>query len=104
MHLRGRRDRQVKIHGERMELGEVESILGQHPGVQRVSVLARKDVVGSTSDLLGGGETFDGGDNGGVLSSDTLAVEIERERHHLQSSSVDPVLVAYVESDRGRAR
>jgi len=39
----GRRDRQVKIHGFRIELAEVESVLGQHPAIRASVVLARED-------------------------------------------------------------
>jgi amino acid adenylation domain-containing protein/non-ribosomal peptide synthase protein (TIGR01720 family) len=42
----GRRDHQVKIRGYRVELGEIESLLNQHAGVDEVVVLARKDAVG----------------------------------------------------------
>ncbi|MBD2246558.1 non-ribosomal peptide synthetase, partial [Nostoc sp. FACHB-888] len=42
----GRIDQQVKIRGFRIEVGEIETILAQHPYVQEVVVLAQKDVFG----------------------------------------------------------
>ena len=36
----GRADRQVKVRGQRIELGEVEAVLGGHSGVDRVAVEA----------------------------------------------------------------
>ncbi len=39
----GRIDHQVKIRGFRIEPGEVEAILGKHPAVRGVAVLARED-------------------------------------------------------------
>jgi len=40
LHLLGRRDGLVKTRGYRVELGEVESVIGGYPGVAEIAVLA----------------------------------------------------------------
>src|SRR5262249_51227309 len=42
IELIGRKDYQVKIRGHRIELGEVEAVLKEHPAVQEVAVIARE--------------------------------------------------------------
>jgi amino acid adenylation domain-containing protein len=39
----GRVDTQVKIRGFRVELGEIETVLSQHPGIREAVVLARQE-------------------------------------------------------------
>ena len=43
----GRKDNQVKIRGYRVELGEIESVLEQHPSVRETAVIAREDDLGN---------------------------------------------------------
>ncbi len=43
VELIGRRDFQVKIHGLRVELGEIESVLRSHPDVRQSVAVARDD-------------------------------------------------------------
>jgi len=40
VHFLGRRDRQVKVRGYRVELGEIEAALGAHPALETAAVVA----------------------------------------------------------------
>ncbi len=44
----GRLDHQIKIRGQRVELGEIEAALGRHPACREVAVIAREDQPGET--------------------------------------------------------
>jgi amino acid adenylation domain-containing protein len=46
IELLGRTDFQVKIRGMRVELGEIESTLAQHPGIKEAVVIAAEDLPG----------------------------------------------------------
>jgi amino acid adenylation domain-containing protein len=46
LEILGRLDRQVKIRGVRIELREIETLLGLHPAVREVVVIAREDQPG----------------------------------------------------------
>ncbi|HXO22093.1 MAG TPA: amino acid adenylation domain-containing protein, partial [Thermoanaerobaculia bacterium] len=47
IELLGRFDRQVKIRGLRVELGEIEALLGRYPGVAEAAVVMRDEAAGS---------------------------------------------------------
>ncbi|MCI0726484.1 MAG: amino acid adenylation domain-containing protein [Chloroflexi bacterium] len=42
----GRMDKQIKIRGFRVELGEIETVLSQHPALQEVAVIVRAEAAG----------------------------------------------------------
>lgn len=42
----GRIDHQIKLHGQRVELGEIETALMTHPAVQEALVMVREDATG----------------------------------------------------------
>ena len=43
IHFHGRIDDQVKIRGFRVELGEIETAIGEEPGIEHAAVVLRKD-------------------------------------------------------------
>ena len=49
----GRRDYQVKIHGFRVELGEIEAALRQHPAIAQAAVIALEEGRGAPSSSPG---------------------------------------------------
>ena len=44
----GRFDDQVKVHGVRIELQEIETVMSRHPAIQQVAVAARHDAAGES--------------------------------------------------------
>jgi amino acid adenylation domain-containing protein len=58
----GRNDDQVKIRGHRVELGEIEAALGDHPWVREVAVATREDAAGGralAAFVVGRGDALD---------------------------------------------
>ena len=45
LRFEGRRDAQVKLRGQRLELGEVESVLGSHPAVREAAAAVQGEVL-----------------------------------------------------------
>lgn len=73
--LLGRKDFQVKIRGFRVELGEIEAVVSQYPGVSQAIVVARKDILGNKRLA------------GYVVSIDkTAPVDFKNLRNHLRHS------------------
>jgi amino acid adenylation domain-containing protein len=54
----GRIDRQVKIRGNRVELGEIEAVLRRHSGVRDVVVVARDDEATEPSSAVRSGKSL----------------------------------------------
>lgn len=46
LEFQGRIDHQIKIHGHRVETGEIETHLARHPGLRQVVVVVREDAPG----------------------------------------------------------
>lgn len=48
VRFEGRLDTQIKLYGMRIEIGEIEAVLRQHPQVRQTAVAARPDSFGNT--------------------------------------------------------
>jgi amino acid adenylation domain-containing protein len=53
-HYLGRADGQVKIRGFRVELGEIETVLAQHPAIEQAAVAASEPTARGDRELLAG--------------------------------------------------
>jgi amino acid adenylation domain-containing protein len=73
----GRVDEQVKVRGQRVELGEVEAVLGSHGGVRAAAVVMREDEAGVGAD--GGVGVSRVGGGGGARKRMVGYVEVRDE-------------------------
>ena len=86
LRILGRRDGQVKLRGQRLELGELEALLGEHPAVGRVALrLWRGDELASAQ-----GATAEGS----IPKGDTLVAYVERAASAAPEASVDDLEAA----------
>ncbi len=69
----GRLDDQIKVRGFRVELGEIEARLRQHPAVSEAAVIAR-------------GDALEGGSTVGFVVADRQAVSPAQLREHLAAA------------------
>ena len=80
----GRVDEQVKIRGHRVEPGEIEAVLGRHPGVRQAVVLARVSAAGETQLV------------GYIVSRAEPAVEVTEIQRYLKQELPDYMAPAAV--------
>ncbi|GAB3489870.1 non-ribosomal peptide synthetase [Amycolatopsis cihanbeyliensis] len=72
----GRADRQVKVRGHRVELGEVETRLADLPGVAQAAVLARTGTAGGDTELIGYAVPSGDGELDPAAARDALAGQL----------------------------
>ncbi|MCD9006284.1 amino acid adenylation domain-containing protein [Luteimonas sp. XNQY3] len=53
LRLLGRRDNQFKLHGQRIEAGEIEAVLAECAGVQACAVIPQRDALGHVEQIVG---------------------------------------------------
>jgi pristinamycin I synthase-2 len=83
--FRGRADHQIKLRGYRIEPGEVEAVLTQHPGVRAAAVSVRNAGTGRAALVAHVVPEADG------AADDVLAFAAERLPAHMVPASVRPL-------------
>ncbi|MET9182080.1 amino acid adenylation domain-containing protein, partial [Kitasatospora aureofaciens] len=84
VELLGRADAQVKVRGQRVELGEVEAALRAHPGVRRATAVVREDRAGDPRLV------------GYVVREEGAQVAPEEIRAHLAATLTDAMVPSAV--------
>jgi amino acid adenylation domain-containing protein len=99
VELIGREDFQVKIGGQRVELGEIEHVLTEHPRIDQAAVLARGDrhrrqlvaFVTATDELRAARATELGEVPDGIVSDPLQRLELKLRRHGPRDLSGRPM-------------
>jgi amino acid adenylation domain-containing protein len=88
----GREDFQVKIHGYRVELGEIEAAIRRHPAVQEAVAVARKDGPGDrrlVAYLIPKAEPASDAAARAALGDEIWAAAVEAGRRQAEASLAD---------------